>query len=130
KTGTTQYGINAADTTEKTPTTSAISDHISGSTGKESLKAQSVPDSALISITTVPPGAEVSIDEGKYEGNSPLVLKISPGPHTITARLPGYRDSVRVQEMIDRDKEISITLEPEVMNLVGTWDGTAEFAGG
>jgi hypothetical protein len=44
-----------------------------------------------VNVTSNPDGAEVYAD-GQFVGNSPAVLKLTPGKHTVSVKLSGYRD--------------------------------------
>jgi hypothetical protein len=44
-----------------------------------------------INVTSNPEGGDVLVD-GNFVGNSPAVLKLAPGKHTITVKLSGYKD--------------------------------------
>jgi hypothetical protein len=44
-----------------------------------------------INISSDPPGADVTVD-GDFVGNCPASLKLSPGKHTITVKMAGYKD--------------------------------------
>lgn len=53
------------------------------------------PKVAQVRITSVPPGAEVFVDEkehGSY-GTTPLVLPLAPGPHTLWLAKAGHREA-------------------------------------
>jgi hypothetical protein len=57
----------------------------------------SVPNEAVkgtVNISSDPSGADVLVD-GDFVGNSPAVLKLSPGKHNITVKLNGYSDWTR-----------------------------------
>jgi hypothetical protein len=47
-----------------------------------------------VKISSDPNGADILVD-GDFVGNSPAVLKLSPGKHTITIKLAGYADWIR-----------------------------------
>lgn len=43
-----------------------------------------------VNIATTPPGASVSVDGTAQPGETPMVIKLPPGSHTITITNPGY----------------------------------------
>jgi hypothetical protein len=47
-----------------------------------------------VNISSDPSGADILVD-GDFVGNSPAVLKLSPGMHTVTIKLAGYADWTR-----------------------------------
>lgn len=51
------------------------------------LKAKLVGD---VSIVTTPIGAAVSVDGTPQQGETPMILKLPPGPHKITVAAAGY----------------------------------------
>jgi len=51
------------------------------------LKAKQVGE---VSIVTTPPGAAVSVDGAPQTGETPLTLKLPPGPHKLTVAVSGY----------------------------------------
>lgn len=44
-----------------------------------------------MNVSSNPTGADVFAD-GDFVGNSPAVLKLEPGKHTVAVRSPGYTD--------------------------------------
>ncbi len=49
-----------------------------------------------VHISSVPPNAEVYLDDQKLEGRSPLGIdKITPGPHKLELRLSGYKPIIK-----------------------------------
>jgi hypothetical protein len=48
-----------------------------------------VPGEVKCSFSSTPSGAEITLD-GKYAGNTPSVISLSPGPHTVSFSLPGF----------------------------------------
>ena len=55
---------------------------------KEAVPAEST---GTVGVTTNPDSADVYVDEQFY-GNSPAVLKLKPGKHTIVVKSKGYKD--------------------------------------
>jgi len=47
-----------------------------------------------VNVSSSPSGADILID-GDFVGNSPAVLKLSPGKHSVTIKLAGYADWTR-----------------------------------
>ena len=44
-----------------------------------------------VNVSSTPSGSDVFVD-GDFIGNSPAVLKLSPGKHVVSVRLSGYKD--------------------------------------
>jgi hypothetical protein len=54
-----------------------------------------VPDAfASVQLSSDPTGAEITID-GNYAGNTPSLIKLKPGTHSIRMTMPGYAPWVR-----------------------------------
>lgn len=60
-----------------------------------------------VSLTTNPAGADVYVDEQFY-GNSPAVLKLKPGKHTIRIKSAGYKEWSR-EVSTDAGAEVHLT---------------------
>ena len=57
--------------------------------------APASPDAfASVQLSSDPTGAEITID-GSYVGNTPSLIKLGPGTHSITMTMPGYAPWVR-----------------------------------
>jgi hypothetical protein len=57
-------------------------------------KAAALPsaqDKGTVNVGSNPIGADVSVD-GEFVGNTPAVLKISPGKHTLTVKMSGFKE--------------------------------------
>jgi tetratricopeptide (TPR) repeat protein len=48
---------------------------------------------AFVSVTSVPAGAELTIDDGPTTQKAPAQLELTPGKHTLKYSLPGYSSS-------------------------------------
>lgn len=48
---------------------------------------------AFVSVRSVPPGAELTIDDGATRQTAPAQLELTPGKHTLRYSLPGYTGS-------------------------------------
>lgn len=48
------------------------------------------PEPATIAIKSTPEGADVTVD-GKFVGNTPATLKLTPGDHTFTIGMSGFK---------------------------------------
>ncbi len=68
----------------------------------------------IVNVSSVPPGADLLVD-GEFVGNSPAVLKLAPGKHTITAKLSGYKDWTR-QIKVQTGSEVQLTANLEKQN--------------
>ncbi|NTU48418.1 MAG: PEGA domain-containing protein [Syntrophobacteraceae bacterium] len=65
---------------------------------------------AVLNVTTVPPGADVTVD-GRLEGKSPVTLRLTAGKKTVRISLDGYQewsDTVLLQEARDTPLEINL----------------------
>jgi len=45
--------------------------------------------SAVVEVTSVPGGADVDLD-GKFVGNAPITLRLTPGDYAIVVKKKGY----------------------------------------
>jgi len=64
-----------------------------------------------INVTSNPTGADVLLN-GDFVGNSPAVLKLTPGKHTITVKLNGFKDwSREITVQAGSELQVSATLE-------------------
>lgn len=64
-----------------------------------------------VSIATNPPGASVSVDGTAQPGETPMVLKLPPGAHTVTITNPGYEKQelkldVTAGQRVDKNLEL------------------------
>lgn len=67
-----------------------------------------------VSIATTPPGATVSVDGTAQAGETPMVVKLPPGSHTITISNPGYEKQelkvdVSAGQRVDKNVELKAT---------------------
>jgi hypothetical protein len=62
------------------------------------------PAKGIVNLTSNPTGADVAVD-GSFVGNTPAVLKLAPGKHTMQVKMSGYKDWSR---------EITVQSESEV----------------
>ena len=73
------------------------------------LLPEAVPETVKVSST--PEEAEVYLD-GKFTGNAPATLKLSPGKHTIRLALAGYKDWTRdLDAQAGMDVNLKATME-------------------
>ena len=70
------------------------------------------PDAvASVQLSSNPAGAEITID-GNYVGNTPSLIKLRPGTHSIGMTLPGYAPWVRsVETAAGESRNFAATLE-------------------
>jgi len=59
--------------------------------GKPTENASQDPAKGTVNVSSNPPGAEVFAD-GDFVGNSPAILKLAPGKHTVAVKSSGYTD--------------------------------------
>jgi hypothetical protein len=71
-----------------------------------------VPDNAAsVQLSSNPAGAEITIDGG-YVGNTPSLIKLKPGAHSITMTLPGYAPWVRsIETAAGESRNFAATLD-------------------
>lgn len=50
-----------------------------------------VPSGARLSVTSVPPGADIEID-GNFVGNTPSDVQVTEGEHTVALKKSGFKD--------------------------------------
>jgi hypothetical protein len=64
-----------------------------------------------INVTSSPTGGDVLLD-GDFVGNAPAVLKPTPGKHTVTVKLSGFKDwSREITVQAGSELQLSATLE-------------------
>ena len=75
--------------------------------------AATFEDSGTCNVTCAPNGAEISVN-GSFVGNTPSVLSLTPGRHSIVVSARGFRDW-RKELTINRGSAVSLaaTLESE-----------------
>jgi hypothetical protein len=77
-----------------------------------SSSAPAAPDAAAsVQLSSDPAGAEITID-GSYVGNTPSLIKLAPGKHSITMTMPGYAPWVRsIETAAGESRNFAATLE-------------------
>jgi hypothetical protein len=78
----------------RTQVTKSEEENASNEKPKESGPAENAtqdPVRGTVNVSSNPAGADVFAD-GDFVGNSPAVLKLAPGKHTVAVKLPGYTD--------------------------------------
>src|SRR5437773_4488999 len=73
--------------------------------------APSETGKGTVNISSNPSGGDVSLD-GEFVGNCPSVLKISPGKHSVTVKLSGYKDWSR-EITVQSGSEVQLTANLE-----------------
>lgn len=69
-----------------------------------------VGQSGRISVTSVPDGADIYVDEN-FVGNAPATLKLSPGKHTVKVSQQGYQSWTKeISVFADSDVNLKATL--------------------
>ncbi len=63
-------------------------------------------EAGTVSISSDPDGAEIFVD-GKFVGNAPATLKLSPGAHKITVKATGRSDWARELEVL-KDSQVNL----------------------
>ncbi len=80
-------------------------------------KANGLPAEAgkgTVNVSSNPTGADVAVD-GEFVGNTPSVLKVSPGKHTVTVKLQGFKDWSR-EISVQAGSDVQLTAALEKMN--------------
>ena len=66
---------------------------------------------ASVQLSSNPAGAEITID-GNYVGNTPSLIKLGPGTHSIRMTMPGYAPWVRsIETAAGESRNFAATLE-------------------
>jgi hypothetical protein len=65
-----------------------------GTNQTTTLEVELLPFAAVVSVTTEPPGADVTID-GKLVGQTPLKTEVEAGQHELRVSLDGYHDGAK-----------------------------------
>jgi hypothetical protein len=81
---------------------------------KRSAQPESAGASAVsrLSVASTPDSAEIEID-GEFMGNTPSVLDLEPGEHTVTIRKAGYAAWERKMKLASGDVKLNAELEQE-----------------
>jgi len=74
--------------------------------------AQGTPVSALVSVASVPDGAEIEVD-GEFMGNTPSVFQLDPGDHQITVAKTGFKAWEKKVKLTAGEIKLKAELEPE-----------------
>jgi len=65
-----------------------------------------------LSLATTPPGASVSVDGTAQPGETPMVIKLSPGSHTVVISNPGYeKQEIKVDVTAGKKVDKSVELK-------------------
>ncbi len=72
------------------------------------------PTKGTVNVSSSPTGADVVVD-GEFVGNCPAGLKLTPGKHTITVRMAGYKDWLR-EITVQSGSEVQLTANLEKEN--------------
>jgi len=71
--------------------------------------AQSAP--AQVSVASTPDGADIEID-GSFTGNTPSMIELTPGEHTVTVRKNGFKDWERKIKVTGGNINLRADLDP------------------
>ena len=117
----------APSSSTETPSRSSTSETAPGpapsAKGKTAAKpsAASAPQSeesaatGELRVTTMPAGATVTVDGSEQPQQTPAVLKLSPGEHTVVVSLDGYRPETRHPDITEGQRTpITVPLTPTV----------------
>jgi hypothetical protein len=68
-------------------------------------------EAASVQLSSDPTGAEITID-GNYAGNTPSLIKLKPGTHSIRMTMPGYAPWVRsIETAAGESRNVAATLD-------------------
>jgi tetratricopeptide (TPR) repeat protein len=68
---------------------------------------------AFVAVTSVPTGAELTVDDGPTTQRAPAQLELTPGKHTLKYALPGYASSSELLEVDPGARyDLEIVLHP------------------
>ena len=80
-------------------------------TGSSTVVPSGSDEVASVQLSSDPTGAEITID-GSYVGNTPSLIKLKPGTHSIRMTLPGYAPWVRsIETATGESRNFAATLE-------------------
>ena len=83
----------------------------SGTPETKTAALPSAQDKGTVNVGSNPIGADVVVD-GEFVGNSPAVLKISSGKHTVTVKMSGFKDWTRdINVQAGSEVQLTATLE-------------------
>lgn len=86
---------------------------------KDRLAALKGKQTGEVNIATTPPGASVSVDGTAQPGETPMVIKLPPGSHTITVTNPGYeKQELKVE--VTAGKRVDQNIELKASDLGAT----------
>jgi hypothetical protein len=71
-----------------------------------------------LNVMTNPPGASVSVDGEAQPGETPMILKLPPGPHKVSISSPGY-ESQDLEVDITAGKRLEKNLELKAADIGG-----------
>jgi hypothetical protein len=74
--------------------------------------AQGTPVSALVSVVSVPDGADIEVD-GEFMGNTPSVFELDPGDHQITVAKTGYKAWEKRLKLTAGEVKLKAELQPD-----------------
>jgi hypothetical protein len=78
---------------------------------KSSTPASPDPAKGAVIVSSSPTGANLTVD-GDLVGNTPAILKLAPGKHTLTVKMSGYKDwSREVTVQSGSEVQLSANLE-------------------
>jgi hypothetical protein len=80
--------------------------------GSDQPDASASAGGSRLSIASTPDSAEIEID-GEFMGNTPSVLDLDPGEHTVTVRKAGYTPWERKMKLAGGDVKLNAELEQE-----------------
>jgi hypothetical protein len=69
---------------------------------------------AKLSVSSIPADAEIEVD-GEFVGNTPSVLVLETGDHTIVVRSAGYARWEKTMRLVPGEVKLSAELQPETV---------------
>lgn len=83
----------------------------------QAVQASSVADTSMeppsakkISVTSVPPNADIEVD-GNFVGNTPSLIEVTPGEHSVVVKKAGYKTWERKLKVTGGSVNVSAELE-------------------
>lgn len=122
KQGKKEGAISAFETLLANPNASKIGDEKMNESKSRLAELKSSSDAAgssgELNVMTNPPGASVSVDGEAQPGETPMILKLPPGPHKISVSSPGY-ESQDLEVDIASGKRVEKNLELKAADIGG-----------
>jgi len=73
-------------------------------------KLMEVASANRISVSSIPPNADIEVD-GSFVGNTPSLIEVTPGEHSVVVKKAGYRSWERKLKVMGGSVNVSAELE-------------------